>query len=295
MRPAFFLFALLALPTMAYGDEAHRLAVYDAFVDRITANYYDPTFAGIDWPKIRAEGRTKAAVVDDAHLYSDVLYPVTRAFHVSHMTVLEPLPDHPVPLAPEQRIQAVFDQRSLAGGIRYVRFDLFSEQDVDRVLAAIDGAGKAGLILDLRYNHGGNADAQQHLLDRLLPGNTIYGRNRGRFGEQVMRTDWFGKHYSGPLVVLIGQESASAAEITAAALKSQHRATLVGERTSGSVLNAVEFALPDGGAVQVPVADFTTADGTRIEGVGVMPDIDVARSAESDAAFDRAAAALRPR
>ena len=295
MRPAFFVLALLALPAMAYGDEAHRLAVYDAFVDRITANYYDPTFAGIDWPKARAEGRTKAAEIDDAHLYSDVLYPVTRAFHVSHISVLEPLPDHLVPLAPEQRIQAFFDQRSLAGGIRYVRFDLFSEQDVDRVLTVVDGAGKAGLILDLRYNHGGSADAQQRLLDRLLPGNTVYGRNRGRAGEQVMRTDWFGKRYSGPLVVLIGRESASAAEITAAALKQRRRATLVGERTSGSVLNAVEFPLPDGGAVQVPVADFTAADGTRIEGVGVMPDIVAATPAEGDSALDRAVAALRPR
>ena len=291
MRPALFLFALLALPQMAYGDEARRLAVYDAFVDRIATNYYDPTFAGIDWPAIRAEGRAKAAAVDDAHLYSGVLYPITRAFRVSHIMVLEPLPDHPVPLAPEQRIQAIYETRTLAGGVRYVRFDIFSETDIDRVLAVIDSAGKSGLILDLSHNHGGSANAQQRLLDRLLPGNTAYGRNRGRAGEQVMRTDWFGKHYNGRLVVLIGPESASAAEITAAALKGRHGVTLIGGRTSGSVLNAVEFPLPDGGAVQVPVGDFTAADSARIEGVGVKPDI----VAAEDTALDRAVSILGER
>jgi len=66
-----------------------------------------------------------------------------------------------------------------------------------------------------------------------------------------LRTSATPKHYDGPLIVLTGPVSASAAEVTAAALQDRHRATLIGRITNGSVLSSQSFSLPDGGSVNV--------------------------------------------
>ncbi len=288
MRSALFAFWLLAMPVAVHAqspDQLRRLAIYDAFAATIDTTYYDPQFAGIPWAQLRDDGRDKAARVgDDAHLYSDVLYPITRAFHVSHLTILEPLPaDGQSPQPMVRPVVQPYEMRKLAGEIAYIRFDIFDGPSIDQVIDRV-GHARHGVILDLRHNRGGSAEQQQRLLSLLLPGNTVYGRNRSRAGEQVMRTDWFGKHYTGKLVVLIGPDTASAGEITAAALQGARRATLIGETTRGQVLNANVYPLPGGGAVQVPVADFVTADGRRIEGAGVTPDIVSAEGVAPDRA-----------
>ncbi|HEV8443776.1 MAG TPA: S41 family peptidase, partial [Steroidobacteraceae bacterium] len=77
----------------------------------------------------------------------------------------------------------------------------------------------------------------------------------------------------GPLVVLIGPQSASAAEITAAAVLDNHRGLLVGRMTNGSVMESNYFPLPDGGTAQIPVNDFVRGHDRRIDSVGVSPDI----------------------
>ena len=82
----------------------------------------------------------------------------------------------------------------------------------------------------------------------------------------------------GPLVVLIGPASASAAEVTAAALRNHRRALLVGGESAGAVLLSQAYPLPDGGKVTVAIADVLTPDGRRLEGVGVSPDLPVAQT-----------------
>jgi carboxyl-terminal processing protease len=109
------------------------------------------------------------------------------------------------------------------------------------------------------------------LLPRWRP---VYYERDGR-GRRLMSTDTWSWRYRGPLAVLIGPGSLSAAEVTAAALEHEHRAVVVGRRSSGSVLGASSFPLPDGGRVQIPVIDIEMLDGRRLEGVGVAPDIEI--------------------
>jgi carboxyl-terminal processing protease len=177
--------------------------------------------------------------------------------------------------------------RHLEGGALYVRFDTFFDPIImDAVLGAIGTADRHGLILDLRGNTGGLEIQERRLLNRLLPARSILGYRIcssdtellqvAIFGRtESLRASIFGRHYDGPVVVLIGPHSASAAEIAADAVKINHRGLLIGRITNGSVLEAKRFSLPDGGIVTIPTCDFMGPDKKRIEGVGVVPDIEI--------------------
>ena len=79
-----------------------------------------------------------------------------------------------------------------------------------------------------------------------------------------------------PVVVLVGPGSASGSEVVAGALRDNHRATLIGEKTfgKGSVNHLRE--LSDGGALYVTIARWLTPSCEQIEGVGLQPNIQVA-------------------
>lgn len=79
--------------------------------------------------------------------------------------------------------------------------------------------------------------------------------------------------FDGPVFLYVDSGSGSASEPLAHALKVAKRATVVGERTAGAMLTALPHSLSDGWVVTVPVADFIMADGRRLEGSGVQPDV----------------------
>jgi C-terminal processing protease CtpA/Prc len=177
--------------------------------------------------------------------------------------------------------------RHLEGGALYIRFDTFFDPIImDKVLGAIANADRHGLILDLRSNTGGLETQERRLLSRLLPARSILGYRIcssdteplqvSIFGRtEPLRASIFGRHYDGPVIVLIGPGSASAAEIAADAVKINHRGLLIGRITNGSVLESKRFSLPDGGIMTIPTCDFMGPDKKRIEGVGVLPDIEI--------------------
>lgn len=167
-----------------------------------------------------------------------------------------------------------FERRDLAGGVTYLRFDVFEETRlVERVIGDIDAAGPAGLIVDLRRNPGGRLLQLQRVAGGLLGRDVLLGTQRVANSSQQMRTWRFTDHYHGPLVVLIGPSTASAAEILAAAVQDQRRGKIIGRASNGSVVPSEWFELPDGGRMMIPMSDFVRSDGRRIEGAGVQPDI----------------------
>jgi carboxyl-terminal processing protease len=142
------------------------------------------------------------------------------------------------------------------------------------------------VVIDLRFNSGGFPMLLLNLL--LPPGRPVY-RTMDASGLRVSRTDAKAAPYAGPLAILTGPASASAAEVSTAVLKRLGRAIVIGRRTNGSVLGAPTFPLPDGGRVQVPVQELIMLDGTRLEGAGVAPNLVVlASSADLRAGRDTA-------
>lgn len=93
-------------------------------------------------------------------------------------------------------------------------------------------------------------------------------------------------HFDGPLYVLTSNETASAAELAADALKASGRAILVGETTAGEMLSQTVFDVPGGLQLWLPIADYYSLAYGRIEGVGVAPDIAADAGLAQDIALD---------
>lgn len=178
--------------------------------------------------------------------------------------------------------------RMLEGNSLLIRFDEFSATSVRWAIEQINAHQPNALILDFRHNAGGAVSARNELLGKILePGVSLgFIVNRG------VRTEEFAQAgreeiFRGPIVVLLGPFTNSAAESTAAVLQDHQRAHLVGLRTSGNVLRSRPFTLHDGGRLHVPIADYLTPRGRRIEGDGVVPDTEVALACDNDCSVDR--------
>lgn len=94
--------------------------------------------------------------------------------------------------------------------------------------------------------------------------------------------------YAGPVYLLTDGGTGSACEPLAYVLKQTGRATLVGEKTAGQMLSGSMVKLSDGWTLQLPVADYYVPDGTRLDGVGVTPDVSVPSAEAMSEALRRA-------
>jgi carboxyl-terminal processing protease len=164
--------------------------------------------------------------------------------------------------------------RRLEGDIQYLRFNAFGDDEAMKpVYAAIDDAPVAGLIIDLRWNSGGFQEQLQKFAGALLGTGVPLAEIRIRGDPGRLVTSAYKKTYAGPVVVLAGPASTSAAEVFAAAVQDLGRGKVIGRSTAGAVLGAQAFPLPDGGVVTLPVINLWRASGKRIEGSGVEPDV----------------------
>jgi carboxyl-terminal processing protease len=146
--------------------------------------------------------------------------------------------------------------------------------------------GARGMLLDLRGNGGGRLDEAVETASAFLDRGPVVAYTR-RHGP-AQRLDALGEGDTGrPLVVLVDGGTASAAEVVAAALRERGRAVLVGSRTvgKGSVQEARRLA--DGSSLELTVARWTPPSGRSVEGVGLVPDIEVAAGAAPEVAVRR--------
>lgn len=169
--------------------------------------------------------------------------------------------------------------RMLDDGTLYIRFDSFYIPNIGawfKETIARHREARA-LIIDLRGNWGGLAAELQECLDRLYAQPAVFGAFIERGGtERRLRVAGRGREaFGGKVVVLIDEDSFSAAELFAAAIQESGRGTVVGRTSKGGALNNLEEKLPDGGRLYVSVRDYRTSRGQRIEGRGVQPDIAV--------------------
>ena len=172
--------------------------------------------------------------------------------------------------------------RQLEPGYDYIRITQFQSDtapDLERKLAALiakDGAPK-GAVLDLRNNPGGLLTAAVGVSDDFLDAGTIV-TTRGRLPDSNMSFDAHpGDLLNGaPLVVLVNHGTASAAEIVSGALKDNHRALLMGQRTFGKGVVQTVLPLDAEHAVKITTARYYTPNGTSIQAEGIKPDIALA-------------------
>lgn len=155
--------------------------------------------------------------------------------------------------------------------LRVASFDAGVTKDLRKSLEELQREGVKGIVLDLRNDPGGLLDEAIGVSSQFLTnGNVVLTKDaKGKVVPEPV--DRGGLAGSMPLVVLVNQGSASAAEIVAGALQDQHRAPLVGETTFGTGTVLQEFGLSDGSALLLAVGEWLTPNGTSFWHKGLVP------------------------
>ncbi len=176
--------------------------------------------------------------------------------------------------------------------IAYLRITSFSGFTVKELQAAVNSLGDDvnGLVIDLRGNPGGLLQAAIGVCDEFLKDGTIVSTHPDRETRNPptsasAKDD--GTEYTKPMVVLVNQYSASASEIVSGALKDDHRAILVGQRTFGKGSVQQIFSLEGGDAIlKLTTAHYYLPSGRCIHREensttwGVDPDVTVEMTPE---------------
>ncbi len=185
---------------------------------------------------------------------------------------------------------SVPDVELLKDGVGYVRLALFhrhTPQELESALLRLRVEGMRVLILDLRGNPGGLFPVAVQVAERFLPAGVIV-TTESRRGSKIYAASAPMGAFELPMVALIDADTASAAEVLASALKSNNRATLVGQTTFGKGSVQKLFHLQAGSGLKLTLAHFFAAGGRPLAGVGVSPHVEVRREAMKDAALDAA-------
>jgi carboxyl-terminal processing protease len=169
-------------------------------------------------------------------------------------------------------------EKMLASGYAYVRiaqFQASTTDELNQALAALQKQGEIrGLVLDLRNNPGGLLDEAVGVADvflnkglivytkgRIPSSNTRYSATAGETLPQV------------PMIVLVNQGTASAAEIVAGALQDNHRAKILGTNTFGKGTVQTVIPISEKKAIKLTTALYYTPSGRSIQAEGIKPDI----------------------
>jgi len=177
------------------------------------------------------------------------------------------------------------EAKTLDENIGYIAFNTFF--DPVTVMATFNDAVQSflkadGIVIDIRGNMGGIpamamgmagwliADKSHYLGTMYLPGN-----------ELKLVVTPRAVTYDGPVAVLIDELSASTSEFFAGGVKSLGRARIFGARSAGAALISTVVRLPNGDGFQYAFANYISQGGEELEGVGVIPDVEVIPSREA--------------
>jgi carboxyl-terminal processing protease len=158
------------------------------------------------------------------------------------------------------------------GYIQIVRFTSRTPEELRRALAELDDQSVTALVLDLRGNAGGLLQESVEVASEFLDGGMVFYEQR-RDGESESVASEGGAGLEKPLVVLVDQGTASAAELVAGAIRDRGRGILIGQRTYGKGSVQLIFRLSDDSSIHITSAEWFTPARTPLDGNGLEPDI----------------------
>lgn len=171
------------------------------------------------------------------------------------------------------------ESRMLENNIGYIHLYIFGDETRDELRSAINNLqakDAKSMILDLRYNGGGYLTTAIDVASEFIDEGVVMYEEFGDGERKTYNAKRGGLATDIPLVVLINEGSASAAEIVAGAIQDRDRGTLVGVTSFGKGSVQIPTELKnDQGAVRITIARWLTPDGRTIHGVGLTPDIEV--------------------
>ena len=188
----------------------------------------------------------------------------SKAGRRKHTTTLQRNNSHP------QIIETRF-----VDGIAVVRLPAFQNNSREKLLQSLIDLDKpvTGMLLDLRDNPGGVLASAVSVASLFMTDTDVVQIKSRQADSRTLSTKGASLLESLPVVVLQNRYSASAAEVLTSSLQAQKRATVLGEVSYGK--GSVQSVIPlnDEQAVKLTVANYMTASGKKIDGIGVEPDI----------------------
>ncbi len=163
--------------------------------------------------------------------------------------------------------------------IGYIRISSFQERtgdDLKKALREIEAKARPlkGIVLDMRNNPGGLLNQSVEVSDAFLKSGIIVStRGRSKSMESKAEAKDDGDEPTCPMVVLVNEGTASAAEIVSGALQDNGRAVILGTQTFGKGSVQTVIPLEDGAALKLTTARYYTPKGRSIQAEGITPDI----------------------
>lgn len=161
--------------------------------------------------------------------------------------------------------------------IGYLKVDIFAantKSQFQSALQDLENNGIDSLLIDVRNNPGGHLSQVSEILSLFLDKSKIMYKidTKGDVKDYYALTN---EKRTYPIGILINEESASASEILAAAMKESYGATLIGEKTYGKGTVQEAYELSDGSTVKYTTKKWLTPNGNWINEVGVSPDVEI--------------------
>jgi carboxyl-terminal processing protease len=151
----------------------------------------------------------------------------------------------------------------------YIKVKNFGEKTYPELLVALANLQQQGfknLVIDLRDNPGGYLQSAVQMANEFLPAKRLIVYTQGRKSpRQNYVSDGHGAYQNIPLVVLINEGTASAAEIFTGAMQDNDRATVIGRRSFGKGLVQQQIPFSDGSLIRLTIARYYTPSGRCIQ------------------------------
>jgi carboxyl-terminal processing protease len=163
-------------------------------------------------------------------------------------------------------VRGVFMLDAQTGYIKLGDFSETSDKEVGDALEKLKAQGMKRLVFDLRDNPGGPLDQAIKIANRFLPRGDmiVYTRGRVQNADQDYRgTD--DPDFTGPLMILVNRQSASASEIVAGAIQDHDRGLVVGETTFGKALVQSVYRISEGAGLALTTGRYFTPSGRMIQ------------------------------
>jgi carboxyl-terminal processing protease len=166
----------------------------------------------------------------------------------------------------------VLEEEPTFGYIQILRFTSRTPDELKKAVDDLNSKKVVALVLDLRNNPGGLLQESIEVAGQFLDGGIVLFE-KTRSGERSYESDKNTKLTDLPMVGIVNQGTASAAELVAGALKDRKRAILIGQQTYGKGSVQLIFPLADKSSLHITTAEWFPPSKTPLDGKGIAPDI----------------------
>lgn len=167
------------------------------------------------------------------------------------------------------------DGKVISDGIGYIEFTSFDETTAEDFRVKFEELSKQSiksLIIDLRNNGGGIVDEALEIADYIVDKDSVLLYEVDKNNKETIKKAKNDPIINMPIIILTNENTASASEILAGALKDLGKAKTVGTTTYGKGVIQQILSLNDGSGLKVTIEEYQTPNRNKIHGIGVEPD-----------------------